>query len=135
MKKRKRRTKPNLYSSLSIVISDMDSFDQTVMASLNGDSTDQTSIVLILNSFDFGRRLIWAHLKSFHAKCSCSKFSTSSYCFMLVIVSTNPIAPENVIEKITTAPLTCAMLEILDCVGGKEQLQDEVNEAIAYAST
>ena len=52
-----------------------------------------------------------------------------------MIVSTNPIAPENIIEKITAAPLTSAMLEILDCVGGKDQLQDEVNDAIAYAST
>ena len=52
-----------------------------------------------------------------------------------MIVSTNQIAPENMIEKITAAPLTSAMLEILDCVGGKDQLQDEVNDAIAYAST
>ena len=51
-----------------------------------------------------------------------------------MIVSTNPIAPENVIEKITAAPPSSAMLEILDCVGRKDQLQDEVNGALSYAS-
>ena len=51
-----------------------------------------------------------------------------------MIVLTNPIAPQNIIKKITATPLSSAMLEILDCVGGKDQLQDEINEAIASAS-
>ena len=52
-----------------------------------------------------------------------------------MIASTNSIATEKIIEKITAAPLTRAMVEILDCVGGKDQFQDELNEAITYAST
>ena len=67
----------------------------------------------------------------------CKTF-TLSYILLfahVTIVSTNPITTEIVIEQITTAPLSNAMLEILDCVGGKDQLQDEVNDAIAYAST
>lgn len=52
----------------------------------------------------------------------------------VIIVSTNPTASENVIKKITAAPMNPAMLDILNCVGGEDQLQDEVNSAVAYVS-
>lgn len=52
----------------------------------------------------------------------------------VILISTNPTASENVIKKLTAAPIATAMLDILDCVGGADQLQDEVNSAIAYAS-
>jgi len=52
----------------------------------------------------------------------------------VTIVSTNSTASENVIKKITAAPVTTAMLDILNCVGGEDQLQDEVNSAVAYVS-
>ena len=95
-------------------------------------SPDQTSIALIVNSLNLGRRL--NPVNGLLRKMFLFKILYIIVLLHAMIVSTNPITPENMIEKITAAPLTNAMLEILDCVGGKDQLQDEINDAIAYAS-
>lgn len=51
-----------------------------------------------------------------------------------MLVSANLTVTKKEIEKIMATSLTDMMLEILDHVGGKDQLEDEINEAVVYAS-
>jgi hypothetical protein len=68
---------------------------------------------------------------------SCTMFKTFSILLLLhiMLISATLTATKKEIEKLTGISLTGSMLEVLNHVGGKDQLEDEINDAIAYAST